>query len=130
LTREQAIRKLKAIIGPRAMWRVSEGISSPEKRQRYHARTSTAEADRKAASAAMSARAAEVCAADAEYQRLKASYDEARKAASETRYRDDESGYKFTVGKDAVYAFVVEAQGDTWEEVISKLEQQKVKRSA
>ena len=123
MTREQALRRLKRVLGPKAYWRIAEGVSSPEKRERYHARRQAAHAQRKAAADALEARKVELLAADAEYQARLAIYHTAKEVDNDVRYRDGESGYKFSVGIIDLGMFRVQrAEGDTWEEIFAQLE--------
>ncbi len=57
--------------------------------------------------------------ADAEYQRLKAAHADAEKYCG--NLLSITYHYRFTVGQSKFGFFHIKAQGDSWEEVISKL---------
>ena len=59
-------------------------------------------------------------AADAEYQQLKAAHEKAKQERNHLASRSHH--YKFTVGTTNEMFFLVKAQGDSWEEVIDKIE--------
>lgn len=112
MTRDQAIRKLRAMFGAKAYFRVGNEITSPEKRE-----AGRADRDRLRAEAA---------AIDAEVtQRLidtgiQARMDEARALRKEADQRGWSSlGYRFSVGQLTFMGFLIEGQGDTWEEAIA-----------
>lgn len=124
MTRDAAIRKLTKILGPKVYWRIADGISSPEKRRAYTLRCLNdqfvfAMADRDARD-----RCEQILKADSTYQALMAERRIAKKQREDSRYHDGESGYKFEVGtRDGLFV-TTKAEGDTWEEIFTKLEVQ------
>lgn len=122
MTRDQAIKRLKRLLGPKAYWRIDDAISSPEKRERYKARRAAAREAFESADANLRARRDALLAADEEYQRLNAIRRAAHKAREDTRYHDGEGGYKFEVGTRNDIFIQPKAYGDTWEDIFAKLE--------
>lgn len=113
MTREQAIRKLRALYGKAAYWRVSDEITSPEKRA--------------AAREECLRLRAEAAAIDEEVkQRLIDTGIQARiDAARALRQRASNLAghalhYRFNVGKCSGFANAIAGQGDTWEEAIAQ----------
>lgn len=122
MTREQALKKLRRLLGPTCYAEIGDRISSPEKRDRYHARRRAARDEKTRAGEALDARRREVLAADSQYQTLLATFRAASDAEKDVRYHADESGYKFTVGTITHGMFRSQrAAGDTWEEVFAAL---------
>jgi hypothetical protein len=119
MERAVALKKLRKIIGNSLGYRVDDKAPSAEAREAARLRIPGLVATRKAAEAALSARLAALLAADDEYQRLAKERDVAREhsaAAFATANR-----YKITVGSSGALFFTVKAQGDSWEDVIAKL---------
>jgi hypothetical protein len=113
MTRETAVRKLRAIFGATAYWRVGEQVTSPERRAE-----AAAERDRLKAEAAALTEEIERIRRESGMAELERKRIELRKAAeragSYAHYR------RFAVGRiEHGIAFCVEGEGDTWEEAIA-----------
>lgn len=125
-------RRLQKLLGNKAAWRVNPKAPDAAGRAAAAAVAEDLANDAKSALDAMNARREELLKADAAYQTLRADYDAAKKA------RDDNSGrrhwYPISVGTISGVAgmdfFHVKAEGDTWDEVIKKLESSKEGRNA
>jgi len=127
MTREQAIRKIRAMYGTRAAWDVGKEISSPAKRAE-----AAAEAERQAA---------EVTRLDTEIARrkreagiyeLEAQRSAASKAKSEAKWYAGMFGYRFEVSERTAGGLgrVIKGYGDTWEEAIAMAEANNAKAAA
>lgn len=132
MTRDQAIKKLKKALGPKAYWRVGERISRPDEREAARARAKELLPEKESLRVAMSKRATEMCRADAEYQRLKAAYE----AATTELKRIQPIGwyYRFEAGTSDPLPGLgniihQKAHGDTWEEVFAELDNKKAVNS-
>ena len=118
MERTTAIRTLGKLLGKHLAYRVDPKAPSSEEREA--ARTRSKElVDRKAAAHTALMARREALLQDPEYQSLMAAWREADKALSHN------SGvmhhYKITVGTTDNLFFHVRAQGDNWEEVITKV---------
>ena len=114
MTREQASKAAAKRWGKRAMWRVEEKSSSPERRESARAEAAELKAKADALSAEIKRRLDALdwlTEMNAERLRLRKAADRAGWGAMH---------YKFTVGENVGYAFVVKGQGDTWEEAFAK----------
>jgi hypothetical protein len=121
MTRNQALLRLKKVLGPTAYATVGDSVSSPEKRDRYRTRRASSRTVLAGATAALDARRKAILDADTEYQQLLTLYRKAKAAAEDVRYHDGEGGYKFEVGtRTGIFRHPL-AAGDTWEEVFDKL---------
>jgi hypothetical protein len=114
-------KKLVALLGKNVAWRISKTALPPEERAALSEKLPALRDLKKSAEERMNARRAELL-KDAEYQRLVAEYKAAREAseqaASKTHHRP------ICVGTSSGMFFMVKAEGDTWAEVIAKLEKQ------
>lgn len=119
MERAVAIKKLGKILGKSLGYRIDPKAPDQEKRDEASAKLREAIPKRGAIAKEVEARRAEVLRADEEYQRLKDDYAEAEKVCNDlfsiTRH------YRITVGTSNSMFFHVKAQGDTWEQVIGKL---------
>ena len=119
MERAVAIKKLSKYFGKSFGYRIDPKAPDQEERDAALVELRQAIPRRGAISRAMEDRREKVLHADAEYQRLKLEYAEAEKACSAlssiTRH------YRITVGTSNSMFFHVKAQGDTWEQVIGKL---------
>lgn len=126
MQRSTALKKLNALFGKSAGYRIDDKAPTPEERAAAKAELQDAVAERDRLRAAKNARYEAVLKADPEYQALA----EASRAAS--RRTDKLSWttrhYKITVGKSSMNGlfFSVMAEGDTWEEIFDKLAEKKV----
>lgn len=119
MDRTTAITKLRKLLGKTMGYRVDPAAPKQEKRDAAHAALGPSIENRKTLVEQKEKRAAAILAADAEYQRLKA---EAKAASEKVEALSAVArGYKITVGTTNGLFFVVKAEGDSWEQVISKL---------
>lgn len=117
MERSVAIKKLGNLLGKSFGYRVDPKAPDRDEREEARAKLKDATSKRDDLSKQMDERKMELLRGDEEYQRLRAEHTEARKerdALASTAHR-----YRFTVGKSNSIFFVVEAQGDSWEEVIA-----------
>jgi len=119
MERAVAIKKLGKILGKSLGYRVDPKAPVKEERLAAREKIKTANAERDAIGKRKDARAQEILQADAEYQQLKAAHADARKFCD--TLMSISHHYRFTVGVTTGMFFMVKAQGDSWEEVISKL---------
>ena len=120
MERAVAIKKLNKLIGKGFGYRIDNKAPSPEERVAAKAELVTERAKRDDLDKKCNERRRVVLEADAEYQNLLTEYKIARKQTdilSGMTYRK-----KITVGSTNGMFFVVEADGDSWEEVINKVE--------
>lgn len=125
MERAVAIKKLTKLLGKHLGFRVDP--KAPDKDEREGARLQLKEDFPKqvALRQAMDARKAELLRGDAEYQRLADEHKAARKHCEKLQATSGQ--YRFTVGTTSSIFFMVKAQGDSWEEVIAKVEQDQKK---
>jgi hypothetical protein len=119
MERAVAIKKLGKILGKSLGYRVDPKAPDQDDRDRAREDLRDAVTEREALEQQKKARMQELLQADAEYQRLKAARAEAGKHCEELSSITHH--YRFTVGVSNGMFFSVKAQGDSWEEVISKL---------
>jgi len=119
MERTVAIKKLGKLLGKSLGYRVDPDAPSAAERAEAKQHLPDLRAVKDQAEKAMVARRAAVLAADAEYQALIVAYRAARKDAAAAA--SIVSRYKFTVGTSNDLFFMVKAQGDSWEDVITKL---------
>ena len=115
-----AIKKLSKLLGKGFGYRVNDKAPTAEERAEAQAATAAAVTERNKLKEQRDARYRAILAADAEYQSLHASHAAASKAVdrlfSITRH------FKITVGNSNSMFFHVKAEGDSWEDVIAKVE--------
>ena len=123
MERSVAIKKLTKLLGKSLGYRVD--LKAPGKDGREDARIElqVQRPIRDDLAKAMNARRLEILQADAEYQRLKAAHLEVEKVCQ--KLGSATGHYRFTVGTSSGMFFMVKAQGDSWEEVIAKIEKDK-----
>jgi hypothetical protein len=119
MERIAAIKKLRKMLGKEFAYRVDPQASSPEERREAQAKIKAAAAKRDALGEAMTKRRDEIIAADSEYQQLLKQYGDARKEYD--ALNSIAHCYKFTVGTANRLFFRVAANGDSWEDVIAKI---------
>lgn len=119
MERAVAIKKLGRLLGKSLGYRVNDKAPTCEERAAAQDELSVAIAERNKLREKKDERYKAILAADAEYQNLHA----ACRAASErvNRLSSITGRYKITVGTTSNMFFRVEAEGDSWEEVIDKL---------
>jgi len=118
MTRAEAVRRLMKLYGPKAYWRVSNRVSSPEQRtaaleqmRALRAQKETIDADIKARLAACDW-----------YQALRTQQRDLSQRIE--REQGLFGHYKFSIGKNVGGLFnEITASGDTWEECFAKVEQ-------
>jgi hypothetical protein len=118
MTRQEALKRLRKMLGPKLGYRVDPSAPSPDEREEARARVAALAEARTQAEAAMQARQRELL-QDPEYQRLRAEWQEAKKVAD--RNAGKLYHFKFTAGVSNGMFFHVRAQGDSWEDVFAKL---------
>jgi hypothetical protein len=124
MERAVAIRKLGKLIGKGFGYRIDNKAPSSGERIAAKAELVTERAKRDDLDKKCNERRIAILMADAEYQKLRTEYMAARKQTdilSGMTYRK-----KITVGATNGMFFVVMAVGDSWEEVISKVETKKL----
>jgi hypothetical protein len=125
MTRDQAIRKLRAMFGARASWEVRKDVSSPEKRA-----AKAAEAERLAAEVArLDTEIAERKRAAGIYE-LEAQRNAAYKAKGEAKWYAGMFGYRFEVSERTLLGVTVKGYGDTWEQAIAMAEKRQAEEAA
>lgn len=119
MERVVAIKKLGKMLGKSLGYRVDPTAPRADERDQAREEAKTLNAAFNAAAEAEAERQKAILGADAEYQRLKAETKRLREAKD--RAWSKSHHYKFTVGTSNGMFFHVRAQGDSWEEVINKL---------
>jgi hypothetical protein len=122
MERAVAIKKLTKLLGKKLAWRLSPAAPDAEARTAAREALRAAVEDRNRARELRDARAKAILSADEEYQRLivtaRAATEAADNLSAITRH------YRITVGTNEGIFFLVKAEGDSWEDVISKLSTQ------
>jgi hypothetical protein len=103
MTREQAVRRLRRLLGKRARWRVTKGLTSPEKRAAARAALEAVRDERRR------------CPYD-EVERLKALQ------AQESALFIAQFDYRFKIFRNEGWMNIEVGQGDTWEEAFASIE--------
>ena len=120
MERSVAVKKLVKLLGKSLGYRVNANAPTPEERATAKDDLPTATEERNRLKEQRDARYKAILAADAEYQSLHAAHraacERVDKLWSTTRH------YKITVGVSNSLFFTVKAEGDSWEEVITKIE--------
>ena len=118
MNQTQALAKLRKALGPKLGYRVDPKAPDADRLREYLAARSAAKAEAEAATTDRNARCEAILAGDAEYQLLttaaQAASDRLKKLPSAHRY-------PITVGVDGGGFFIVRAEGDNWDEVVSKI---------
>jgi hypothetical protein len=123
-----SLPKLNKLLGKGWRYRLDPKAPSAEERAEALAQLPGAEAEYNAAQKACRDRVEALLAGDADYQRLRAARD-----AAQARQRDLWARVKasrITVGTQDQLWFSVHAEGDTWAEIVTKLEARKARRDA
>jgi len=120
MERAVAIKTLSKLLGKKFGYRVDPKASTPEQKENAKALLPSALEQRNKLKEAKEARFNAILAADTEYQDLKA----AHKAAQDSVSKLNSIMYhrKITVGLDEGFFFLIKAEGDSWEQVIEKLQ--------
>lgn len=119
MNEKQAMKRLRELLGKRAMFRVRKPYCTPEEREAAKANWRSMREASEAAKAVRDARRRELLAGDAEYQRLCAVAREAQDALDVTAAQA--TSYAVSVGIDQSFCFSVRAQGDSLADAIAKL---------
>lgn len=123
MERTVAIKKLGKLLGKSLGYRVDPKAPTADEREEAKRMLPALTEARREAEKAMADRRAALLAADAQYQELTATWKEARQRAE--RALSLMHHFRFTVGNSNGMFFHVKAQGDSWEEVIAKLNAEK-----
>jgi hypothetical protein len=120
MERAIAIKKLGKLLGKSLGYRVDPNAPLADEREELRATLKEASTKVDALLKQKELRIKALLDADAEFQRIKAEHATAKKARDRLASRCYH--YRFTVGTNDGLFFVVKAQGDSWEEVIGKVE--------
>lgn len=124
MRREDAIKKLSKLLGKNLGYRVDPKAPDQDERDEAREQLKPLVSERDVLRELVRQRCNALLAADAEYQRLKADLAATSKACDEVSSKLHH--YRFTVGVSTSLIFRVMAQGDSWEEVIAKLQKERV----
>jgi hypothetical protein len=124
MERHIAIKKLTKLLGKNFGYRVDPKAPDQDDRDAARANLAIQRPLRDDLREAMRQRCNALLAADQEYQRIKAEF----KVVNDTceKLSNMFHHYRFTAGVSNSMFFMVKAQGDSWEEVIAKLEKERV----
>lgn len=120
MERAVAIKKLGKLLGKSLGYRVDPKGATAEERADAQAAYKVASARTETLLKQKEARIKTLLDADPEFQQLKAAHEAAKKERDSLA--SQQHSYRFTVGTSNGMFFHVKAQGDSWEEVIAKLE--------
>lgn len=123
MRREDAIKKLGKLLGKSLGYRVDPKAPDADEREQAMAELAIARPIRDEVRKAMDDRKAELLRGDPEFQRLCTEYAEARKHCE--KLQGITGHYRFAAGTSNGIFFMIAAQGDSWEEVIAKIEKDK-----
>jgi len=121
MERHIAIKKLTKLLGKNLGWRVDPNAPDQDERNEAREKLKVLRPQQEELREAVRKRCNALLAADEEYQRLKAELIAASKAADELSGKTRH--YRFTAGVMNSAFFVIKAQGDSWEEVIAKIQE-------
>lgn len=129
MERAIAVKKLRALLGSKLGYRFDAGAPSKEERETARAELKEAAKMRDDLGSKLQVRRKQICDADPEYQAISAGLDIARKRLeklNQIAYR-----HRVEVGTSSKLGifncFHVAATGDSWEEVIAKVQADKAK---
>lgn len=120
MERAVAIKKLTKLLGKNLYWRIRANAPTREEREAAQAALPAARAERQALKEKREARRLALL-DDPEYKQLVAADDAAYERCE--KLRSLSWSYKIAVGHNVGLGFHVKAEGDSWEEVIDKLQQ-------
>jgi len=123
MERAVAIKQITKILGKKWSYSIDKSAPNAGKRAEAYQLFCKVNANREEFGKSMQARSEELLAADPEYQRLLAGYRLAKKEAEHLGGLSRQ--YKIEVGRDQGLFFHVDAQGDSWEEIIKKLKERR-----
>jgi hypothetical protein len=124
MERAVALKKLSRMLGKNVGYRVSASAPTREEREAAAAQAKPAREARDRASELVEARYKWLLENDAEYQRLKAAKGAAQEVVN--KIHDTLRHRKITVGVANGMFNVIQAEGDSWEEIFEILEKKKV----
>ena len=116
----RSLPKLRKLLGPKFGYRVNPKAPTPEERAEAKAAYSAALEKKLACQKRRDEYRNALLAGDQEYQRLRAEEIIAANCAAELAGL--RMSYKITAGVSTDMFFIVKAEGDTWNEIIAKLE--------
>lgn len=118
MTRDDAVKRIKKLLGAKAVCQDNGRQTNPEDRQKAKAHGNEAREQVKRLKAAIDARRRAVLEADAEYTRLCQ-----ERTALENGWKNAPwGGYRIMVGLDTGFALQVCAEGDNWAEAVRATE--------
>lgn len=120
MERAIAIKKLGRLLGKNLGYRVDPTAPNQDERDTARAELLATSAAYEELKEQREARLQAVLAADTEYQRLKAECS--AEGVRRNKLASMSHHYKFTAGATNGMFFVIKAQGDSWEQVIEKIE--------
>lgn len=120
MERAIALKKLGNLLGNKLCYRVNSKAPTSEEREAAKIELAACLPTKTKLKEQMEARYRQILADDAEYQRLSAEYKAARERSD--KLWGITHRHKFTVGVSNGMFFAVKAEGDSWEEVIGKIE--------
>ncbi|MFZ5735642.1 hypothetical protein [Rhodopseudomonas palustris] len=119
MERSVALKKVEKLLGKSFRYRVNLKAPNADGRAEARKRLEIAESAHSSVSRQLSARTSELLRGDLEYQRLSAEYKSTREKSADLRLTS--SSYRFTVFVSSGFFTKVEAEGDSWEEIIDQL---------
>jgi len=129
MERSVAIKKLGKLLGKSLGYRVDPSAPTSEGREEIKRQLPTMNFAKQQAEQIMRERQEAILAGDAKYQELVAIYKDAKKRAADAF--SVANHFKVTVGRTTEFGFFhIEAQGDSWEDVIETLERKQQKAAA
>lgn len=124
MERAIAIKKLGKLLGKSLGYRVDPKAPDADEREEARAELKSVSADRNEFKSKLEIRRKAILDADAEYQSLYEAWaitrDRAEKLTGLIHH------YRFTAGTSNGMFFLIKAQGDSWEEVIAKIEKERI----
>lgn len=123
MERSVALTKIRKILGPKFNYRVDPRAPNKDEKETRKTELAIWNEKRQVLERAANARRHELLQADAKYQELQSAYLNAREKADKLRgslHHD-----KISVGQENGMFNFIKASGDSWEEVIAKLQSKK-----
>jgi hypothetical protein len=124
MERSVAIKRLGKLLGKSLGYRIDDKAPTQEAREAAKAELLAAIEDRNKLKEKRDERYMMILAADAEYQAFKVAHEAARERVN--RLFSITRHHKITVGVTNSMFFHVKAEGDSWEEIIAKLQTEKL----
>jgi predicted ribosome quality control (RQC) complex YloA/Tae2 family protein len=128
MERAVAIKKLGKLLGKSLGYQVRADAPTAEERAQATEEAKALNAEYKVAEEAEAARRRAILEGDAEYQRLRAETKRLRDAKDMAW--SVSRRFKITVGRSNSMFFSVEAEGDSWEDVIEQIERKRERVAA